>query len=201
VGLAAALIAGAVLARDRRAGQADGSRAGAFVATLAVVALLAVLTQVGASVIAQRFGATPVAMANRLAIWQDTLPVLREFWLTGTGAGTYLIAMAVYQRSSPGVIFNQAHNHYLQVAAEGGVLVAVPVALAIAAFIRAASRSLVSDRSGMFWIRAGAAAGLCGVAVQSVWETGLTLPANAAMAAVVAAIVVHVPRQAGPEKR
>ena len=101
--------------------------------------------------------------------------------------------MGVYQRSSPGVIFNQAHNHYLQVAAEGGLLVGLPVALALAAFVRAARRSLETDRSGVFWMRAGAASGLCGVAVQSMWETGLTTPANAALAAVLAAIVVHVP--------
>ena len=136
-------------------------------------------------------------MADRFTIWHDTLPVLRDFWLTGTGAGTYLTSMGVYQRSKPGVIFNQAHNHYLQVAAEGGVLVGLPVFLALAAFARAAANRLAADRSGMYWIRAGAAAGLAGVAVQSVWETGLTTPANAALAAVLAAIVVHVPVRAG----
>ena len=37
----------------------------------------------------------------------------------------------------------------------------------------------------------GALSGLFGVAVQSVWETGLTTPANAVLAALAAAIVVH----------
>jgi len=109
--------------------------------------------------------------------------------------------MSVYQRSSPGVIFNQAHNHYLQVASEGGLLVGLPVVLALAAFVRVAWRSLEMDPSGLFWIRAGAAAGLCGVAVQSLWETGLTAPANAAMAAVLAAMVIHVPMRFGSRAR
>ena len=39
--------------------------------------------------------------------------------------------------------------------------------------------------------RAGALCGLVGVAVQSVWETGLTAPANAVLAALAAAIAVH----------
>jgi hypothetical protein len=43
----------------------------------------------------------------------------------------------------------------------------------------------------MYFLRAGALAGLVGVAVQSVWETGLTTPANAVLAAVAGAIVVH----------
>jgi O-antigen ligase len=134
-------------------------------------------------------------------IWHDTLPVLRDFWPTGTGTGTFLRAMAVYQRSRPGVIFNQAHNHYLQVAAEGGLLVGIPVAMALWAFARVGWDRLVSDRSGMYWIRAGAASGLCGVAVQSLWETGLTVPANAALAAVVAAILLHQPVAPVPRTR
>ena len=46
--------------------------------------------------------------------------------------------MLVYQRSSPGWPFNQAHNHYLQVAAEGGLLAGVPVLLALICLARAA---------------------------------------------------------------
>jgi O-antigen ligase len=113
--------------------------------------------------------------------------------LTGTGVGTYQISMAVYQRSMPGVIFNQAHNHYLQVLSEGGLVVGIPVVAALVAFARESVTRLTSDRSGMFWVRAGGVSGLFGVAVQSLLETGLTTPANAAVAAVVAAIVVHVP--------
>ena len=45
----------------------------------------------------------------------------------------------------------------------------------------------------MYWVRAGAFCGLCGVAAQSFWETGLTMPANAALAAIAAAIVIHQP--------
>jgi O-antigen ligase len=104
--------------------------------------------------------------------------------------------MAVYQRSSPGVLFNQAHNHYLQLAAEGGLLVGVPVALAALAFLRVAIERL-KDKSGMYWVRAGAAAGLSGVAVQSLFETGLATPANGALAAVLAAILIHVPARVG----
>ena len=205
LGLAGALGCGALLAiqgppaaHDRRYAPRSG-RAGALIAVLAALAVLGVATQVGPGAIARRFGGSGTAMADRLTIWHDTLPVLRDFWLTGTGAGTYLTSMAVYQRSKPGVIFNQAHNHYLQLAAEGGVLVALPVFLALAAFTRAAVDRLRNDRSGIYWIRAGAAAGLVGVAVQSVWETGLTIPANAALAAVLAAYVISVPARVGAQ--
>jgi O-antigen ligase len=202
IGLVAALLAGGELAWRRGPGTLQRSARPAMVVvalgSIAVFAFVAVLVRVGPEALAGRFAAADLALADRVTIWRDTLPVVRDFWLTGTGVGTYQTAMAVYQRSSPGVLFNQAHNHYLQVAAEGGLLVGVPVALALGAFVAAAWARLREDRSGMFWIRTGAASGLAGVAVQSLWETGLTTPANAALAAVLAAMVTHVPPRYGP---
>jgi hypothetical protein len=203
VGLGTSMVC-AVLFMRRRGGAAPAGRsrqAAAYFGLLAVAATLGILTEVGPAVIAGRFGASGVALADRLAIWHDTLPVMKDFWLTGTGVGTFQTSMAVYQRSKPEVIFNQAHNHYLQVAAEGGLLIGVPVWLALSAFAKAAWTSIQADRSPMYFIRAGAAAGLAGVAVQSVWETGLTIPANAALAAVLAAIILHMPtRGTSPER-
>ncbi|HSC27143.1 MAG TPA: O-antigen ligase family protein, partial [Vicinamibacterales bacterium] len=144
-----------------------------------------------APAIRERLTGTPAALANRFAIWRDTGPIVGDFWLTGTGAGTYRLAMLVYQRADRSVVFNQAHNHYLQAAAEGGVLLLVPVALALAAFVRTAARQLASDRSAAWGLRASAACGLGAAALHSICETGLVMPANAALAAVLAAVVVH----------
>ena len=135
------------------------------------------------------------ASTERLAIWRETGPILGDFWLAGSGVGTYETAMLVYQETDRTFFyFNQAHNHYLQLAAEGGLLLAVPTVVALVFLARLARRRLSRGRAGLYWIQAGAAAGLVAVAVQSLWETGLRMPANAALAAVLAAIVVHSPR-------
>jgi hypothetical protein len=42
----------------------------------------------------------------------ETPPIIRDFPLTGTGAGTFPTAMLVYQQSDRRLFFNQAHNHY-----------------------------------------------------------------------------------------
>jgi O-antigen ligase len=145
----------------------------------------------------ERIAGTTAETPGRLEVWRETIPVIREFPWAGTGSGSYELAMRVYQRSDRRVYFNQAQNHYLQLLAEGGVLVAVPFVLAIVFFIRTARDRLARDRSGLWWIRVGAACGLGAVAMQSLWETGLTLSANAALAAVLAAIVVHRRREPG----
>jgi O-antigen ligase len=119
------------------------------------------------------------------------MPLVRDFWLTGTGVGTYGDAMKVYQTSDREVHFNQAHNHYLQVLAEGGVLLAGLLAGAFIALLLAARARMRQDRTGMLWLRVGAAAGLTGLVVQSFWESAARMPANALLAAILAAIALH----------
>jgi O-antigen ligase len=99
--------------------------------------------------------------------------------------------MLVYQTSDRQLFFNQAHNHYVQLLAEGGLLLVIPALLAAVALTRDIRGALSRDRSPRCWLRIGACAGLCGVAVQSLWETGLRMPANAVLCAVLAAIAIH----------
>jgi O-antigen ligase len=98
--------------------------------------------------------------------------------------------MLVYQRADRRIFFNQAHDQYLQFAAEGGLLLLLPLAWLAIVFARDAAVRLSHDTSSMFWIRLGALAAIVGVVVQSVWETGLRMPANALLLAVVAAVAV-----------
>ena len=164
---------------------------GSWIVGLCAIVLVLAVARVDPVILGRRFAAARTSAADRLMIWRDTMPIVQDFWLTGTGAGTYETVMLVYQRSSPGVRFNQAHNHYLQLASEGGLLLCLPALLVIVSFGVAAARRVGRDASGMYWIRSGALCGLAGVLAQSVWETGLTVPANAVLAAISAAIVVH----------
>ena len=171
------------------------------VLAVAVIMVVCGLAWADIPALRERVAGAQTGMANRLTIWRETLPIVRDFWLTGTGAGTYQRAMFVYQRSTRAVYFNQAHNHYLQVAAEGGLLLVGTLIAVLAAFVGAARERLTNEASGLFWIRAGAACGLGAVALQSVWETGLVMPANAALAALLAALVVHERGHQRPHER
>jgi len=132
---------------------------------------------------------------GRRAIWRDTWRMTQDFWIAGVGAGAFERGMLLYQQGSRIFFFNHAHNEYLQLVAEGGLLVAVPAAIAIVSAIAVIARRLRTDRTPIFWIRAGAVAGIVAVAVQSIWDTGLRTPANGALFAAIAAIAIHEPRQ------
>lgn len=197
LGLGCALVVGGLLAVRRSRETSREPRVLVAMAIAGAAAIGAIVLRVDPASVADRIAASGVGLAGRTAIWSMTLQVIGDFWLTGTGVGTYQTAMVLYQQPA-GVLFNQAHNQYLQVAAEGGLLVGVPCALALMAFVRRARRAMREDRSGMYWLRLGAASGLVAIAVQGLFEGPLLTPANAALAAVLAAIVVHVPARFGP---
>jgi hypothetical protein len=128
---------------------------------------------------------------GRTAIWRDTRAMIRDFPLTGVGAGAYPTGMLVYQQGGRLFFNNHAHDEYLQVLAEGGALVAIPLAFAACVFAVLVAARLRTDRSAVYWIRAGAATGVAGALVQSIWEVGLAPPATALLFAAVCAIAVH----------
>jgi O-antigen ligase len=132
----------------------------------------------------------------RIQLWQDTMPALRDFWLTGSGVNTYGTVMLVYPRTDLSVLPRQAHNDYLQLAVEGGLLVCVPATLLIIALGRLIIGRLRQPQNDMtWWIRMGASAGICGMAVQELTEFSLQIPAVALLFATCVAIAIHRPAE------
>lgn len=160
-----------------------------------LVALFAlIIGWVGVDVIASRFEQTNWEDYNdRRGPWQDARDIAAMFPLAGTGFGTYGVATSLYQKHDLEQHFEQAHNDYLQLAAEGGVLLTVPAAflvLVIASHtwrrFRENARSVAS-----WWARAGAVTGLVALAFQEVVDFSLQMPGNAVLCAVLIGIALH----------
>jgi O-antigen ligase len=195
IGLLAASAAWLALARRRR-GRLSARWTGAAIGAMAVIAVYFA----NFDALAGRFARALERGTERAEVWRETLSMAADFPWSGVGLGAYSTAMLVYQQADRAFFFNQAHNQYLQVAAEGGLLVGLPTLLAVLAFWAVAWRRLAADRSALFWARAGAIAALTGVAVQGLWETGLRMPANGVLFAVVAALASHAPHREPAEE-
>jgi O-antigen ligase len=85
----------------------------------------------------------------------------------------------------------QAHNDYLQLLAEGGVLVTLPVVATAWALFQRCRRGLRFDRGAARWIRGGAIVSILTIALQSLVEFSLQMPGNTALFIVLLAIVLH----------
>jgi O-antigen ligase len=167
---------------------------GAYYACL----VLFVVGWAGADAVAARLGsADPATINERLPIWRDTWHVISDFWLTGSGLNTYGVATLFYQTSVPIFHLREAHNDYLQLGAEGGVLLGAPILVAIAALVRAVRSRFVGSSGSSYWIRLGAVTGLIAIAAQSIVEFSLQMPGNAALFAVLCGIALHRDPQFG----
>lgn len=192
-GLAAAALFVAIAAPH----QLRRGRSSLWTAAIAISAMLAVIAYADLDRLLSRVEETrQLGLAQRVAIWRDTLAIARDFPIAGVGSGNFANAMRVYQSGDRTYFWNEAHNEYLQIAAEGGLLFVIPAALGLAALCRAGWRACTEAGDHLRWMRLGAAASLVAVAIQSIWETGVTLPANGMLAAVAAAILIHRSRHA-----
>jgi putative inorganic carbon (HCO3(-)) transporter len=187
-------IVAVVLMRRLRAGGRRAARTLA-VSIIAVVAL-GVLAWTGLEPIVNRF-ATGQSISGRLPGWTGAIRIARAFPVTGSGINTYRTAMLYYSTRAPdGPYWDTAHDDYLQVAAEGGLLVVIPVVIAIVVVAREIRRRLREDHDDrVYWIRAGAAIGMIAIALQELVDFSLQIPGNAVLLAVLCAIAIHVPWQ------
>ena len=158
---------------------------------LAAVTLI-VVSLAGVDRIAARFVVPgSIDIEGRRAIWLDTWRMVDDFWLTGTGLNTFGSAALFYQTTLKGSHMREAHNDYLQLAAEGGLLMGIPIVLAIAVLVFGIWQRFRDDVGSIWWLRAGAVTGLVAVAAQSVVEFSLQMPGNAALFSVLCGLALH----------
>jgi len=181
-------------------------RAKAAVTVICAVVLVGVGLWAGADRIVQRASSLrgdASSVGGRRQVWRDAIHLAGDFPLAGAGLNTFGTAMMLYQTDRD-VHFQEAHNDYLQVAAEGGFLVCLPIVLTVTVFIRDVRRRFrEAPPSGTtYWLRVGSVIGLLSIALQSLVEFSLQMPANAALFAMLAAVAVHQsPGVRGASKR
>ncbi len=198
-GLALAGLAAAVATLRRANGV---SLVGIGLAGIAVVGTLA-LGWIDVTRLTERFERTIDGGSGRVEIWRDTVAVVRDFPLTGTGLSTYGTAAVIYDTPTSDQssleyatkYAGESHNDYLQLAAEGGLLLGIPIVALIVVFVRDVRRRFHDDTQRgdwtTYWIRFGAACGLIAIAAQELVEFSLQLPGNAVLFLILAAIAVH----------
>ena len=164
-----------------------------------VLLVIIVVVWSGPEVLASRFAAGDWGeFNNRRGAWTDAWSVVRDFPLSGTGLNTYWAAALFYQRHELDYFFAQAHNDYFQIAAEGGLLLILPVIACIGIFVRNVSRTMYDQRGSMaWWLRAGAVTSLLSIACQETVEFSLQMPGNAVLFTIICAIALHHPANIG----
>lgn len=147
-----------------------------------VVFLLISVAWIGGSDIALRSTGLDSAAEfsnGRLDFWANTLRIARDNPVLGTGLDTFDVAYTRYDNWNGQLRVNQAHNEYLQILSEAGILgLACVVAFIFLLFrqsLRIIGSSIHPFRKG---VAAGALAGCFGIMVHSFFDFPLRTNAN-----------------------
>ena len=129
---------------------------------------------------------------NRGWIWRDTWVMFRAHPLTGVGLGAFATAFPIYSQSDGSVTVSAAHNDYLQILAESGLIGGALAIWFIVAVFQALSRSLRSHDPDAQALALGTGAGIVGMLVHSFFDFNLQLPSHALLFLTMVAVITRL---------
>ena len=114
---------------------------------------------------------------GRMAVWRKTAEIIRDFPLAGTGVGTFQYVFPRYREATTTAFYDYAHNDYLQVLSEAGILGGALLAAGIFLVAQTWWRP-GGGRSGGSILRTACGFGLLAVALHEMVDFSLQIPAN-----------------------
>jgi O-antigen ligase len=116
---------------------------------------------------------------SRNEIWRATWQMFKSHPIVGVGMGGYAAAIPAYHDASGTLTPQEAHNEYLELLASGGIIGALLGGWFVFLVFRRTRANLQSRSRFRLSACYGAALGLVGVAVHSLFDFGLHMMANA----------------------
>ena len=127
---------------------------------------------------------------GRGEIWENTWTMIRHNPLMGVGLGAYETAYPIYARDNgEGGVTAEAHNDYLQVLADTGIIGAAISLWFIIMLFRAIARGVRSPDPLLAAIALGGGAGLFGLLVHSLFDFNLHLPSHALVFLILSTVI------------
>lgn len=169
----------------------------ALIVSLIVVDVVVIGSVVGLDRVVERVrgtelliedGGTQESVEERQLPAQYSLALIRDFAWTGTGAGTYYGAYLRYR--APGrMFFDHAHNDYVELTADLGLVGMVPLGLLVLSTVGVALTTLRRRQSSLpRGIAFGVVMAVVALAIHSTVDFNLQNPANALWMVVVLAL-------------
>ena len=126
---------------------------------------------------------------DRVTIWKDSRGIVRDYPLFGSGLGAFESTFLRYQSRYNKALFDHAHNDYIEVVSDTGVIGAALVGGVIILLFSALYRQWRVKRSTYAQcIGAGGLSASVALAVHSLTDFNLHIPANALLFTVIVAI-------------
>ena len=156
-----------------------------FLLAAAAICFLAFVGWLGGEALLQRFSVPrpqELAQPGRLTILKDSLHLWARKPLTGWGLGTYPLVFPQFRSFYTSLFINHAHDDYVELIAETGVVGAAAIAWFLFVLYRAGLRKARTQQSRIIDAMTLAALTSCtAIVAHSFWDFNLQIPANAAL--------------------
>ena len=153
--------------------------------TFLAVTVAALVVGIGSTI--ERFALDDLAREDRPLFWSNTLRIVGDFPVFGTGYGTFVSAYPAYEKlGGPELLVVHAHNEYLEWLSELGI-VGTAVFLGFILYLVVRTYLLWAKRRNpeIKGLALGGIVSLAGAGVHAVTDFALHIPANAVLFTVV----------------
>jgi O-antigen ligase len=173
----------------------------ALLVVLAVVlAIGASSLWIGADSVVNRIAKTANEPDSRIWVWRDTLSMIRANPILGVGFGAYETAFSIYTKSNGSLRVPQAHNDYLQVVADCGMLGGAIAIWFLILLWRAFRASLMSSDPMPASAALASGAGIFSILVHSLFDFNLQIPSTALLFLVLTSVISNVGASQRPQR-
>ena len=150
--------------------------------SLIVIDVFIVGAWFGIDKVVQRLEKTSASSESRDEVVRDTLSMIRDYPLVGTGGGTYEISFLRYKGRDIRIYYHHAHNDYLEFLAEYGVVGMSFLVLLVTSCLVSALYALRKRNHTLLKGMAFASSmGIIAILIHSTVDFNLQIPANAAL--------------------
>lgn len=150
--------------------------------SLILVDILIVGAWFGLDELAARLEHSSSDADGRLIVFQLSLQTVKDFWLSGSGAGSFYNVFPHYRNNQIFGFFDQAHNDFLQILIEYGVVGSCLFALIV---IRCFARAIQAQTTRYTALLRGAGfaamMGITSLMIHSAADFNLQIPSNAVL--------------------
>jgi len=157
------------------------SRRALFAALLVLALLVGGVLMLGSGIAFERYQfAGDPSVRYRLAIWRETLTLVRDYWQLGCGLGNFAEIFPAYKTGFAGFFTVHPENDYLQALAELGVIGFGLLLAVIVLYARGVLRLLRQRRDDQArGLTTGGMFGLLALSLHGLYDFNFHIPANA----------------------
>ncbi len=159
------------------------TRKGGLLLAATIVVILYAVGWFGWTPVFERFRSIRTVQGEiselRLDLWKDSLNMVRDFPLTGTGAGSFMHTYPAYRTIRGQGIADHAHNDYLELLTDGGIIGIALFAWFIAAVLARSYQAFLKRKDPFArHLFAGAFAGIAAFLLHGLTDFNFFIGAN-----------------------